>query len=61
MAIGQAGTALIPHAGDAADFVILHDNEDIQSAACNPCYTRTTIKSGHIVARRQEDISFLPK
>jgi hypothetical protein len=45
--------SLVPQVGDAADFVILHDNDSVQSAALSPCYARTTIKAGAVVARRQ--------
>ncbi|KIP08912.1 hypothetical protein PHLGIDRAFT_116778, partial [Phlebiopsis gigantea 11061_1 CR5-6] len=57
-AIGQAAPALVPQPGDAADFVLLHDNRDVQSAACDPSYTRTTIKAGRIVARRKGEVQF---
>ncbi|KAI0313051.1 hypothetical protein OF83DRAFT_590059 [Amylostereum chailletii] len=39
--------------GDAADFVLLHDNHSIQSAVLNPSYARTTIRGGLIVATRR--------
>lgn len=42
----------MPRVGDRADFVLLHDNNNLQSAACDPCYTRTTIRAGRVVARR---------
>ena len=57
-AIGLAGPALVPLPGDEADFVLLHDNHDVQSATCDPSYTRTTIKSGRIVARRRGEVQF---
>jgi hypothetical protein len=37
---------------DPADFVILHDTPNLQSAALNPGYDRTTIRAGVVVARR---------
>ncbi|KAJ3519450.1 hypothetical protein NM688_g9299 [Phlebia brevispora] len=50
---GTAGTSLTPQVGDPADFVLLHDNGDVQAAACNPCFSRTTVKAGRIVSRRE--------
>ncbi|KAI5119204.1 hypothetical protein M0805_004459 [Coniferiporia weirii] len=56
-AIGDVwpGTApsLGPRAGSSADFVILHDNRTVQSAALDPCHDRTTIKGGKVVAWRK--------
>ncbi len=43
---------LLPTPGQPANFVILHDNPDVQSAVLSPCYSRTTIKDGKVVARR---------
>ncbi|KAJ7250905.1 hypothetical protein B0H12DRAFT_1202867 [Mycena haematopus] len=37
---------------DPADFVVLHRSPNLQSAALNPSYDRTTIRAGVIVARR---------
>ncbi|KAK7048324.1 Metallo-dependent hydrolase [Favolaschia claudopus] len=37
---------------DPADLVILHDTPNLQFAALNPGYDRTTIRAGRIVARR---------
>ncbi|KAJ7784598.1 hypothetical protein B0H16DRAFT_303541 [Mycena metata] len=37
---------------DRADFVILHGTPNLQSAALNPAYDRTTIRGGIVVARR---------
>ncbi|KAJ6584937.1 hypothetical protein B0H19DRAFT_1107295 [Mycena capillaripes] len=37
---------------DPADFVILHNSPNLQSAVLNPSYDRTTVRSGVIVARR---------
>lgn len=45
--------ALVPRVSDPADFVLLHDNTDVQSAACNPSFSRTTIKAGRVVSRRE--------
>ncbi|KAJ7288366.1 hypothetical protein C8J57DRAFT_1279966 [Mycena rebaudengoi] len=38
---------------DPADFVILHGTPDLQAAALNPSYERTTVRSGVVVARRR--------
>lgn len=48
-----ASASLVPQVGDPADLLLLHDNYDVQSAVCNPSYTRTTIKAGRVVARRE--------
>ncbi|KAF7346275.1 Cytosine deaminase [Mycena sanguinolenta] len=37
---------------DPADLVILHDTPNLQLAALNPSYDRTTIRAGIVVARR---------
>ena len=50
--------SLLPLQGQPADFVILHDNHDIQSAALSPCFSRTTIKGGKVVARRVGTVQF---
>ena len=50
---GSAGLSLVPRVGDPADFVLLHENHDAQSAACSPSYTRTTIKAGRVVSCRE--------
>ena len=44
--------SLFPAIGSPADFVILHKNKTVQSAALNPSYDRTTIKDGLVVATR---------
>ncbi|KAH9936317.1 uncharacterized protein B0H18DRAFT_1081958 [Fomitopsis serialis] len=55
-AIAARGPAsLFPAKGDAADFVLLHENDSLYSAALNPSYTRTVIKDGEIVATRRAD------
>ncbi|KAJ7670240.1 hypothetical protein B0H17DRAFT_1162189 [Mycena rosella] len=53
-AIGQSSisTDLYVSPNDPADFVILHGTPNLQSAALNPSYDRTTIYRGVIVARR---------
>ncbi|KAJ7675862.1 hypothetical protein DFH06DRAFT_1170790 [Mycena polygramma] len=38
---------------DPADFVILHDSPNLQSAVLQPSYDRSTILGGVVVARRQ--------
>ncbi|KAI0699090.1 hypothetical protein BC835DRAFT_1503464 [Cytidiella melzeri] len=50
---------LFPVVGRRADFVLLHDNREIQSAVCTPCYDRTTIMGGKVVCRRQSNVTFL--
>ncbi|EPT05239.1 hypothetical protein FOMPIDRAFT_125332 [Fomitopsis schrenkii] len=56
VAIAARGpTSLTPIAGDPADFVLLHENDSVSSAALNPSYARTVIKDGQIVAARHAD------
>ncbi|KAF5360476.1 hypothetical protein D9756_004727 [Leucocoprinus leucothites] len=45
---------LFPTRGDPADFVVLHENHDLRSAALHPSFERTTIKAGRVVARRRK-------
>lgn len=45
---------LFPMHGDPADFVVLHENHNLRSAALHPSFERTTIKSGRVVARRKK-------
>ncbi|KAL5519955.1 hypothetical protein ACEPAG_1615 [Sanghuangporus baumii] len=45
--------SLIPSIGSSADFVILHENQSLQSAVLEPCFSRTTIKNGRVVAKRE--------
>ncbi|OSX59873.1 hypothetical protein POSPLADRAFT_1149833, partial [Postia placenta MAD-698-R-SB12] len=52
-AIGVPGPrSLMPAIGGPADFVLLHDNDSMYSAALDPSYSRTTIKGGVVVAKR---------
>jgi hypothetical protein len=51
---------LFPGIGQRADFVLLHKNDSVQSAVCNPCYARTTIVRGKVVCQREVNISFQP-
>ncbi|GJE98279.1 cytosine deaminase-like protein [Phanerochaete sordida] len=61
VATGNASpSSLFPQVGDVADFVVLHDNPSVQDAACNPCYDRTTIKNGRVVARRRGHVELHP-
>lgn len=46
-------TSLLPHYGDPADFVILHDSRSVQQAVLSPSYDRTTIKAGRVIAGRR--------
>ncbi|KAA1469969.1 Metallo-dependent hydrolase [Dentipellis sp. KUC8613] len=39
--------------GDQADFVLLHDNPSARSAVLDPCYTRSTIRAGRVIATRR--------
>jgi imidazolonepropionase-like amidohydrolase len=48
----DSGRSLFPALGSRADFVILHKNTSVQSVVLNPCYDRTTIKDGRVVATR---------
>ncbi|KDR82778.1 hypothetical protein GALMADRAFT_134336 [Galerina marginata CBS 339.88] len=54
-AIGQTQIPLdlAPNTDDPADFVVLHGSQSLQSAVLNPCFDRTTIKSGKVVASRR--------
>lgn len=45
--------ALTPVVGDQADFVILPQNQTLQSAALEPGFDRITIKSGRVVSTRR--------
>ncbi|KAJ3564567.1 hypothetical protein NP233_g8212 [Leucocoprinus birnbaumii] len=45
---------LFPTRGDPADFVVLHENQSLRSAALHPSFNRTTIKAGRVVARRSK-------
>ncbi|KAI0086515.1 hypothetical protein BDY19DRAFT_894810 [Irpex rosettiformis] len=57
----ESGTSsLFPRIGQRADFVLLHHNSDVQSAACSPCYDRTTIMKGRVVCERKTILSFFP-
>ncbi|KAI0917344.1 hypothetical protein AcW1_007440 [Taiwanofungus camphoratus] len=49
-----AAHGLVPTVGDIADFVVLHDNDSMYSAALNPSFSRTTIKNGVVIAQRFE-------
>ncbi|KAH8114332.1 Metallo-dependent hydrolase [Phellopilus nigrolimitatus] len=61
-AIGLDGaTGLVPSVGTAADFVVLHDNHTVQAAALEPCYDRTTIKGGKMVAWRKSSQWMVPR
>ena len=44
---------LVPRKGCPADFVLLHEITTLQDAALNPCYDRTTVKAGRVVAWRR--------
>ncbi|KAI0801822.1 hypothetical protein BC629DRAFT_1591504 [Irpex lacteus] len=54
------GSSLFPHVGQRANFVLLHGNDNVQSAVCNPCYDRTTIMDGRVVCKRTTAVSFTP-
>ncbi|VDC02411.1 unnamed protein product [Peniophora sp. CBMAI 1063] len=59
---------LLPHAGgeddllvregDAADLVLLPRRSSVRAAALDPCFSRITIRSGNIVARRDTSVVF---
>ncbi|KAL0961043.1 hypothetical protein HGRIS_006032 [Hohenbuehelia grisea] len=51
--LGRGHTQLFPSLSQPADFVILHDNQNIRSAILNPSYDRTTICAGRIVSQRR--------
>ena len=44
-----------------ADFVLLHENDTLHSAALNPSFSRTTIRHGVLVARRIQQSWILPQ
>lgn len=44
-----------------ADFVLLHENDTLHSAALNPSFSRTTIRHGQVVARRVAQTWILPQ
>ncbi|KAL5501671.1 hypothetical protein ACEPAH_8931 [Sanghuangporus vaninii] len=48
----NTATSLISTVGSPADFVILHENQSLQSAVLEPCFPRTTIKDGCVIAKR---------
>ncbi|TFY66903.1 hypothetical protein EVG20_g4181, partial [Dentipellis fragilis] len=39
--------------GDRADFVLLHDNSSARAAVLDPCYARSTIRAGRVIATRR--------
>ncbi|KAI0056281.1 Metallo-dependent hydrolase [Artomyces pyxidatus] len=51
--LGAREALLRPEPGAQADFVLLHDNASVRSAVLDPCYTRTTIRGGVVVASRR--------
>ena len=53
--------SLTPSPGMVADFVLLHDNDSIHSAALSPSFSRTTIRHGVMVARRIQQSWILPQ
>ncbi|TBU28610.1 Metallo-dependent hydrolase [Dichomitus squalens] len=58
---GSATLSLTPSPGMVADFVLLHDNDSVHSAALNPSFSRTTIRHGVMVARRIQQSWILPQ
>lgn len=43
---------LLVREGDVADLVLLPERSSIRGAALDPCFSRVTIRSGYVVARR---------
>ncbi|KAI0720495.1 Metallo-dependent hydrolase [Cerioporus squamosus] len=58
---GSPPISLTPSPGGIADFVLLHDNDSLHSAALNPSFSRTTIRHGTVVARRIQQSWILPQ
>ena len=58
---GSPGLSLTPAPGMVADFVLLHENDSLHSAALSPSFSRTTIRHGVIVARRIQQTWILPQ
>ncbi|KAI0754974.1 Metallo-dependent hydrolase [Daedaleopsis nitida] len=58
---GSPALSLMPAPGMVADFVLLHDNDSLHSAALNPSFSRTTIRHGTVVARRIQQSWILPQ
>ena len=58
---GSPPMSLTPVPGAIADFVLLHDNDSLHSAALNPSFSRTTIRYGTVVARRIQQSWILPQ
>ncbi|KAI0372165.1 Metallo-dependent hydrolase [Pilatotrama ljubarskyi] len=53
--------SMTPTRGAPADFVLLHENDTLHSAALNPSFSRTTIRHGQVVARRVAQTWILPQ
>ncbi|KAI0269776.1 hypothetical protein BC834DRAFT_863300 [Gloeopeniophorella convolvens] len=51
--LGGDGAGLVIREGQTADFVLLHDNNTVQSAVLRPSYARTTIRNGAVIAKRR--------
>ncbi|PIL22531.1 hypothetical protein GSI_15220 [Ganoderma sinense ZZ0214-1] len=58
---GSPAMSLTPAPGMVADFVLLHENDTLHSAALNPSFSRTTIRHGVLVARRLQQSWILPQ
>ena len=54
---GSDATSLFPRIGQHADFVLLYNNDDVQSAVCEPSYDRTVIMGGKIICQRRTVLS----
>ncbi|EIW59523.1 Metallo-dependent hydrolase [Trametes versicolor FP-101664 SS1] len=58
---GAPYPSITPTRGMLADFVLLHENDTLHSAALNPSFSRTTIRHGQVVARRVAQTWILPQ
>ena len=49
---------LLVREGDAADLLLLPERCSVRAAALDPCFSRVTIRSGCVVARREATTEF---
>lgn len=47
--------------GDMADFVLMEDNKSVRSVVLSPCYSRTVIRGGKVVAFRHSKQFMFPE
>ena len=58
---GSPHVSITPGPGTVADFVLLHDNDTLHSAALSPSFSRTTVRHGVVVARRLQHSWIMPQ